>query len=45
MKSIFSAKGVVLILVLLAVIFYLLTKMPNIYDPAILEKLADPGKF
>ena len=46
MKSNFSAKGVALILVLLAVIFYLLiTKTPNIYDPSLLENLADPGKF
>ena len=45
MKSNFSFKGVVMILILLAVVFYMLSKMPNIYDPAILEKLADPGKF
>ena len=46
MKSSFSAKGIVVILILLAVIFYLLlTKMPDIYDPSLLEKLVDPGKF
>ena len=45
MKSNLSLKGVVMILILLSVIFYLISKMPDIYDPAFIEKLADPGNF